>query len=98
MPRDDTLNQCDECRAIIEEFSRMLAEVRASPKLRDELRAAYEAMSGMRGGTEEDVERAEGVLGKFQIGPQRPGLLRTDVFSRMYEHGARTGHAPLFRK
>jgi hypothetical protein len=98
MLRDDTLAQCDECRAIIEEFLSVLAQVRASPKLKDELRARCEALLGMIGGTEEDLERAEGVLGKFQIGPQRPGLLRTDVFRRMYEHGTRTGHAPLFRK
>ena len=94
MPRGDTLAQCAECRAIIEELMRDLA---LNPKLKDELRARSEALFGMIGGTEEDLERAEGVLGKFRIGPQQPGFLRTDAFRKMSDHYWRTGHRP-FRK
>jgi hypothetical protein len=90
--------ECDECRAIIEELMRVLADLRElDPKLKDEFRARCEALFGMMGGTEEDLVRAEGVLGKFQIGPQRPGLLG-NAFRKMYEHRVRTGHTVLFRR
>jgi hypothetical protein len=86
--------ECDECRAILDELIRDLAKVQASPKLRDELRARCEALLGMMGGTEEGFEHAERVLGKFQFGPQRPGL--TDAIQTMHEHQLRTGHNVLF--
>jgi hypothetical protein len=91
--------ECDECRAITQQLMRDLAEVgELSPKLKDQLRARCEALFGMMSGLEEDLERAEGVLDKFQIGPQRPGLIRMDTMRSMFEHLARTGHRVLFRK
>lgn len=88
--------ECDECKAIIEELMRDVAKTRAlSPKLKDELRARCEALFGMMGGREEDLERAEELLGKFQTSPPRPWALR------MYERSVRTGHVALkalFRK
>ena len=87
---------CDECRTIAEEFRRALVKVQASPKLKVELRAAGEAFLEMMGGTEEGFERAERVLGRFQMGSRRPGLLGTDdPIRKMYEHHARTGHMAL---
>jgi hypothetical protein len=40
--------ECDECRAIIEELMRVLADLRElDPKLKDEFRARCEALFGM---------------------------------------------------
>ena len=63
----DNRAECVECQAIIEELRGAFAEVLASPKLRDELRDDCKAIMGVLGGTEEDPERLEEVMGKFQF-------------------------------
>jgi hypothetical protein len=98
---------CNECEAILEEFRSAYAEIEASPELRDELRAAGDALKKMIGGTEEDAERADEVLGKYQFRAQYPGVLQDpepqhprihDAFGRMFKHHGRTGHWAVFRR
>jgi hypothetical protein len=94
--------ECDECRAIVEELRGAFAEVQASPKLRDELRVDCQAVFGVLGGAEEDPERVEEVIAKFQFRPGTDTECRTprirDAFRKMGNHCLRTGHGILFRE
>lgn len=101
--------ECDECRAIAEELSAAYAEVWMSitPEVRDAMLAARRAVLGMVGGAEEDAERAEEVLGKFQFRMQQPESLGPSLFGtdlsrhprirqaarRMFRHLAQSGHS-----
>jgi hypothetical protein len=93
--------QCDECQAILEELRNASAEICASPKLRDELRADCDALFKMMAGTEDDVDE---VLGKFRFRPQQPGIREFryprvgDAVRKMFEHQTRTGHNVLLHR
>lgn len=83
-------------------FRGAFAGLQASPKLRDELRVDYEAIFGVLGGTEEDPEQVEEVMGKFRFRLGADTECRTprirDAFRKMGNHCLRTGHKALFRK
>jgi hypothetical protein len=86
---------CEECQAIAEELRNAFAEM--PPRLKDEYRADGEAFRRMIGGTEEDVERAEGMAGEFrQSGwsdrPEGRYPRIQKAFRRMVMHRFRTGH------
>jgi hypothetical protein len=96
--------ECEECRAILDEFLNALDEIRVSQKLGDEMRARGEAFLRMLGGDENDAQLAEEILGKFRprpFGPLQPdesSVLHPklhDAARRMSEHRLRTGHKVL---
>ncbi len=88
-------NPCEECQAIARELGDRFAEM--PRKLRDQYRAACEAFWRMIGGTEEDAERAEGMVGEFRqsawsdpLEGRHSGIQK--AFRRMVMHRFRTGH------
>jgi hypothetical protein len=99
--------ECDECRAILDEFRSALDEIRVSQKLGEEMRARGEAFLRMLGGDENDAEIAEEIIGKFRprlFGPPQPDESRPlypklhNAALRMSEHRLRTGHKILSTK
>jgi len=94
--------QCIECEAILEELRDAFGKT--SPKLLDQYRAERDAFLKMIGGTEEDFERAEEVLGKPQFPIHSNGLFDAlggrypkiqTAFCRMIVHRLRTGHVAV---
>jgi hypothetical protein len=99
--------ECEECRALLDEFLSALDEIRVSKKLGDEMRARGEAFLRMLGGDENDAQLAEEIVGKFRpqlFGPPEPNESRPlhprlqDAARRMSEHRLRTGHNILSTK
>lgn len=97
--------QCDECEAILDELRNAVAEM--SPDLRNRYQADREAFMKMIGGTEEDAERAEEAVGKFQFPFSRPGSHHLpegrypniqNAIRKMVVHRFRTGHRTLFTR
>jgi hypothetical protein len=94
--------QCDECEAILVELRSAFAEIDSFPRLRNELRADCAAIIGVLRDKEEDAERVEEIMRKFQFRPGRDTECRTprirDAFQKMTDHRLRTGHMALLRK
>jgi hypothetical protein len=91
--------QCDECAAIADEFRDAIGEM--PPNLLDRYRAERDAFRKMIGGTDEDFERAEEILGKPKFPINGSGLFDAlggrypkiqNALRKMIVHRFRTGH------
>jgi hypothetical protein len=94
------LPKCQECESIIEELRAAMARIQASPKLRDKLRADWDAF--FKAMTEPEEDFAEGFC-KFRFYAQQPQESAKDrhpgignAIRKLSAHRCRTGHAPLF--
>jgi len=91
--------QCDECVAIADEFRDAIGEM--PPNLLDRYRAERDAFRKLIGGTDEDFERAEEILGKPKFPINGSGLFDAlggryskihNALRKMIVHRFRTGH------
>jgi len=81
---------CAECQAIACELNEAFAEAY------EQTSDAADALYGLIGGTEQDAERADELIGAYKISADSrlPARVRPVMAAiwRSYEHAARTGH------
>lgn len=93
---------CRECEAIAEELAQAYADAWASTD--PETKKAWIAVHRMIGGTEQDAERAEELVRKFEIREALAAKIEPayflrqigQTFRRKLFHEARTGHKISF--
>ena len=100
-----TAPQCDECRALLEEFRDALREM--SPEVTERFWSAREAFLKLIGGTEEDLEHLEESADKYQFRQPSAGSLPArdgygskiqSALGKMFAHCFRSGHRfPFYR-